>query len=114
MALIQRALSLIEGRTGERGEPALSPLARSLPQATNRSTVLGTTLIPEMPATEKAASHWRKNADSFWSALDEDFALGVSAQSTLASGASSTLYFGATECRAVKFQADVEAEIGLP
>ena len=84
-----------------------------LPEATDRSTVLGTTLIPEMPATERATNHWRKNVDSFWGALDEDFALGASMQSTLASGANRALYFGATEHCAAKFHADVEAEIGV-
>ena len=84
-----------------------------LPEAIDRSTVLGTMLIPEMPATEKAASHWHRNVDSFWGALDEDFALGVSMQSTLASGANRALYFGATEHCAARFHADVEAEIGL-
>ena len=84
-----------------------------LPEATDRSTVLGTTLIPEIPAIERATNHWRKGVDSFWSALDEDFALGASMQSTLASGANRALYFGATEHCAAKFHADVEAEIGV-
>lgn len=84
-----------------------------LPESTDRSRVLGTTLIPERPATDKAESHWRKNVDSFWGALDEDFALGASAQSTMASGANRSLFFGTTEHCASKFHADVEAEIGL-
>lgn len=80
-----------------------------LPGTVATSHVLGTTLIPEMPNTEKSVSYWRRNVDSFWGALDEDFALGVSAQSTFASGANPELQFGATECRAAKFHADVEA-----
>jgi hypothetical protein len=58
------------------------------------SRVIASTLIPELPKTEKSQAYWRKNVASFWGALDEDFALGVSAQSTLASGAQEALYFG--------------------
>jgi phenylpropionate dioxygenase-like ring-hydroxylating dioxygenase large terminal subunit len=82
-----------------------------LPEAPGRSRVIASTLIPELPKTEKATNYWRKNVESFWGALDEDFALGVSAQSTLASGAQPSLYFGATEWCSAKFHADVEAAI---
>jgi phenylpropionate dioxygenase-like ring-hydroxylating dioxygenase large terminal subunit len=80
-----------------------------LPETVGTSRVLGTTLIPEPPATEKARVHWQKNVDSFWGALDEDFALGASVQSTLASGANRELLFGANEWCSAKFHADVEA-----
>jgi len=83
-----------------------------LPEAPDRSRVIATTLIPEMPKTEKSINYWRKNIESFWGALDEDFALGVSAQSTLASGANKALYFGATEWCSAKFHRDVEDAIG--
>lgn len=83
-----------------------------LPEAPDRSRVLGTTLIAELPTTEKSTTYWRKNVESFWGALDEDFALGVSAQSTLASGANRALYFGSTEWCSARFHADVEAAIG--
>jgi phenylpropionate dioxygenase-like ring-hydroxylating dioxygenase large terminal subunit len=83
-----------------------------LPETVGTSRVLGTTLIPEHPATDKARLHWQKNVDSFWGALDEDFALGVSVQSTLASGANTELLFGANEWCSAKFHADVEALLG--
>jgi phenylpropionate dioxygenase-like ring-hydroxylating dioxygenase large terminal subunit len=82
-----------------------------LPEAPGRSRVIASTLIPELPKTEKSINYWRKNVESFWGALDEDFALGVSAQSTLASGAQPSLYFGATEWCSARFHADVEAAI---
>jgi phenylpropionate dioxygenase-like ring-hydroxylating dioxygenase large terminal subunit len=84
-----------------------------LPEAPDRSRVLATMLIPEAPATEKAAQYWRRNVESFWSALDEDFALGASVQSTLASGANRVLTLGATEWCSAKFHRDVEAAIGV-
>ena len=82
-----------------------------LPESVGQSRVLGTTLIPEMPKTEKSINYWKKNVASFWGALDEDFAMGVSAQSTLSSGANTALQFGATEWCSAKFHADVEAGI---
>ena len=82
-----------------------------LPEAVDQSRVLGSTLIPEMPKTEKAINYWNKNVASFWGALDEDFALGVSAQSTFSSGANTVLQLGATEWCSAKFHADVEAMI---
>lgn len=84
-----------------------------LPESVGQSQVLGTTLIPAMPKTEKSINYWKKNVDSFWGALDEDFAMGVSAQSTLASGANTELQFGATEWCSAKFHADVEAALAL-
>ncbi len=54
-----------------------------LPESPGRSRVIASTLVPELPKTEKSVNYWRKNVESFWGALDEDFALGVSAQSTL-------------------------------
>ena len=83
-----------------------------LPESVGQSRVLGTTLIPEMPKTEKSINYWKKNVASFWGALDEDFAMGVSAQSTFSSGANTALQFGATEWCSAKFHADVEAGIG--
>lgn len=82
-----------------------------LPEAVDQSRVLAATLIPEMPTTEKSINYWKKNIESFWGALDEDFALGVSAQSTFASGANRVLHFGATEWCAAKFHEDVEGVI---
>ncbi|SEU12013.1 aromatic ring-hydroxylating dioxygenase subunit alpha [Variovorax sp. OV084] len=82
-----------------------------LPESPGRSRVIASTLVPGLPKTEKSVNYWRKNVESFWGALDEDFALGVSAQSTLASGAQASLYFGATEWCSAKFQADVEAAL---
>jgi len=82
-----------------------------LPEAPERSRVISSMLIPEAPRTEKSQDYWRRNLDSYWGALSEDFALGVSVQSTLASGAQPALYFGATEWCSAKFHADVEAAI---
>jgi phenylpropionate dioxygenase-like ring-hydroxylating dioxygenase large terminal subunit len=83
-----------------------------LPEALDRSHVFGTTLIPELPKTEKSTHYWHKNVESFWGALNEDFALAVSVQSTLTSGVNRALYFSANEWCSTKFHTDVEAAIG--
>ena len=82
-----------------------------LPEAPGRSRVIGSTLVPQLPTTEKAHNYWRRNVESFWGALHEDFALGASVQSTLASGAQQALHFGATECCSAKFHRDVEVAL---
>ncbi len=82
-----------------------------LPEAVDQSRVVAATLAPEIPTTEKSINYWKKNVESFWSALDEDFALGASVQSTMVSGANHVLHFGATEWCAAKFHEDVEALI---
>jgi phenylpropionate dioxygenase-like ring-hydroxylating dioxygenase large terminal subunit len=79
------------------------------PEGVDCSRVRGTTLVPETPHTPKATQYWEKNVASFWGALDEDFALAASVQSTLRSGANTALRMGATEACALKFNADVEA-----
>lgn len=82
-----------------------------LPETVSTSRVLGLTLIPRPPDGEKALRHWQRNVEIFWGALDEDFALAASSQSTLASGANPELRFGATEWCSAQFHADVEAAL---
>ncbi|MDP3627200.1 MAG: aromatic ring-hydroxylating dioxygenase subunit alpha [Hydrogenophaga sp.] len=79
-----------------------------LPETVSTSRVRAITMIPEAPQTPKSANYWRKNVDSFWGALSEDFALGESCQSTFASGANEVLQFGSTECAAARFHQSVE------
>lgn len=79
-----------------------------LPESVGTSRVRAMTLVPERPRDEKAMNYWRKNVASFWGALSEDFALGESCQSTLASGANEVLHFGRTECASARFHASVE------
>lgn len=82
-----------------------------LRKSVDQSRVLGNTLVPGMPKTGKAINYWNKNVASFWGALDKDFAMGVSAQSTFASGANTELQLGAAEWCSAKFHADAEAGI---
>ena len=82
------------------------------PRGVGASTIDSITLVPEAPVTENARSHWDKNVKIFWDALDEDFALMESMQSTFASGANQVLAFGRSEFCSAGFEAAVERHIG--
>lgn len=81
------------------------------PQGVGRSTMDAMTLIPALPATDKARSYWDRNVKIFWDALDEDFALMESMQSTFASGANRVLEFGRSEFCSAGFEAAVERRL---
>lgn len=67
------------------------------PLAVDRTAVEVTLLIPAGERSEKAERHWAKNRQLTTITLDEDFVLGQSIQSTLASGANESLRFGRFE-----------------
>ena len=87
---------------------------QALPLAPDRSLVRIATLAPadSDPADASAALHWRKNHDITVRTLAEDFALGESIQSGLASGANDELRFGRFEGALDRFNRFVEREIG--
>ena len=64
------------------------------PIGTGRANVSSYILIPERADTDKARGYWKANADILYNATDEDFAMGESIQSGLASGANRELVFG--------------------
>jgi phenylpropionate dioxygenase-like ring-hydroxylating dioxygenase large terminal subunit len=85
------------------------------PAAVDRTTVTAGMLIPEAPSTEKARAHWDKNEAIFWSAIEEDAAMGERIQSTLASGANRSLLFGRSEHLIGKFHRALEGALeGVP
>jgi phenylpropionate dioxygenase-like ring-hydroxylating dioxygenase large terminal subunit len=81
------------------------------PRGVGASTIDSVTLVPEVPATEKARAHWDRNVKIFWDALAEDFALMESMQSTLASGANRALQFGRSEFCSAAFEDAVERRL---
>lgn len=81
------------------------------PEAVDRTTVVAGMLIPEPPQTETARAHWEKNEAIFWSAIEEDIAMGERIQSTLASGANRTLLFGRCEHLIGKFHQALESAL---
>ena len=68
-------------------------------------------LIPEEPQTDKARDYWDRNMKIFWDALDEDYDMMESMQSTLRSGANEHLRFGRFEWLSERFHEIVEREI---
>jgi phenylpropionate dioxygenase-like ring-hydroxylating dioxygenase large terminal subunit len=68
-------------------------------------------LIPEEPQTEKARDYWDRNMRIFWNALDEDYDMMESMQSTMRSGANEHLRFGRFEWLSTKFHEIVDREI---
>ncbi len=81
------------------------------PDGPHGCVIDGTMLIPDVPHSDKAASHWAKNYEIFWTALEEDFALGVSIHGSLKTGLVPHVNFGATEIAALRFHARVERRL---
>ena len=86
---------------------------QGLPLAPDRAMVRIATLTPADfdPTDTEAALHWRKNHDITVRTLAEDFAIGESIQSGLASGANDELHFGRFEGALDRFNRIVEREI---
>jgi nitrite reductase/ring-hydroxylating ferredoxin subunit len=78
------------------------------PRTPGESLVHAITLIPELPATDKARAHWDENVRIFWDALNEDFAMMASIQRGLESGSNASLRFGASEYMVAAFHDSVE------
>ncbi|MEM7640128.1 MAG: SRPBCC family protein, partial [Pseudomonadota bacterium] len=70
------------------------------------------TLVPKAEA--ERAEHWLRNHEITRVTLDEDFAIGESIQSTLASGANQNMLFGKFEGALDAFNKVVEAHLGDP
>ena len=86
---------------------------QGLPLAPGRTLVRIATLAPADfdPTDAEAALYWRKNHDITVRALAEDFSIGESIQSGLASGANDELHFGRFEGAFDRFNRIVEREI---
>ncbi len=76
------------------------------------NTVVDTlALIPQAPQTDKARDYWDRNMKIFWEALDEDYDMMESMQSTMRSGANIHLRFGRFEYLSTRFHDIVDREI---
>jgi phenylpropionate dioxygenase-like ring-hydroxylating dioxygenase large terminal subunit len=65
-------------------------------------------LVPEAPVTDKARAYWDANDQILMNAVGEDFAMGESIQSGLASGANREVVFGAFEHALAHFHAQID------
>ena len=83
---------------------------RSDPQSAGETTLHLSTLAPTSgpDAEGKDEAHWRRNHQITMMTLDEDFTIGDSMQSTLASGANQSMVFGRFEGALGQFNRTVE------
>jgi hypothetical protein len=92
-------------------QPDHSAVLHIVPLAVDRTRLWSYAVIPAAPASDKARAHWDANMEILYSAVDEDFALGVGIQAGFASGANESLTFGAFEHALTRFHAEVDAAI---
>ena len=78
------------------------------PQGPARTLLTSFTLVPEAPASEKAREYWDANNQILYGATAEDFTMGESIQTGLASGANREVVFGAFEHALAHFHRQVE------
>ncbi len=92
-------------------EPDHAMVMTVWPQGPEHIVLDSVALIPEEPQTEKARDYWDRNMKIFWDALDEDYDMMESMQSTMRSGANERLRFGRYEWLSTRFHEIVEREI---
>jgi phenylpropionate dioxygenase-like ring-hydroxylating dioxygenase large terminal subunit len=81
------------------------------PDGPEHAVIDSVALIPQEPQTDKARDYWDRNMEIFWKALDEDYDMMESMQSTMHSGANTDLRFGRFEHLSTRFHEIVEREI---
>jgi len=94
-------------------QPDHAQLSTLEPLGATRTRVHELTLIPEAPASEKAAAHWQGNVALYRRTLAEDYALAESIQAGLTSGANEALSFGSFEFSAPRFHAQLRQQIEM-
>jgi len=82
------------------------------PDGPEASVIESYTLLPELPASEKAERHWQKNIDILVSAIEEDFSMGESIQRGMRSGANESFVFGRYEQSLAWFHEETDAALG--
>lgn len=92
-------------------QPDHAMVVTSWPESPDRSTLRSAMLIPEPPTSDRARRYWDKNAELFWTAIDEDLALGERIQQTLDSGANETLLFASYEHLVPKWHASLDRRV---
>jgi phenylpropionate dioxygenase-like ring-hydroxylating dioxygenase large terminal subunit len=89
-------------------EPDHAAVLHLWPDGPARAVLTSYTLVPELPATDKARAYWDANNAILYNAIDEDFAMGESIQRGLAAGANRELVFGAFEHALAHFHRQIE------
>jgi phenylpropionate dioxygenase-like ring-hydroxylating dioxygenase large terminal subunit len=92
-------------------EPDHAAVLHLWPITPSRTLLTSYTLVPEAPATDKARAYWDANNAILYNAIAEDFAMGESIQSGLASGANREVMFGAFEHALAHFHAQIDQRL---
>ena len=88
-------------------EPDHAAVLHLWPKGPAETLLTAYTLVPEVPATDKARTYWDKNNAILYNAVGEDFAMGESIQRGLDSRRAAELVFGAFEHALAHFHAQV-------
>lgn len=92
-------------------QPDHAQLSSLEPLSATRTRVHELTLIPETPASDKAAAHWEANIALYRRTLAEDYELAESIQAGFLSGANEALTFGTFEYSAPRFHSQLQRKL---
>ena len=95
-------------------EPDHAAILHLWPRGIAETILTSYMLVPEPPQTDKARAYWDANDVILRNATAEDFAMGASIQSGLASGANHDVVFGAFEHALAHFHRQIEEAIVRP
>jgi phenylpropionate dioxygenase-like ring-hydroxylating dioxygenase large terminal subunit len=94
-------------------QPDHVSVLRVYPEGTDSSRLETFTLVPTKPETEQERRYWDKNIAILYAAIDEDFAMGATAQAGFRSGANQELLLGRFEQALVWFHQEVDSAIAI-
>lgn len=92
-------------------QPDHAQLSSLEPLSATRTQVHEITLIPQPPASDKAARYWQANVDLYRRTLAEDYELAETIQAGLATGANEALTFGTFEYSALRFHSQLQQQL---
>ncbi|MND69891.1 Naphthalene 1,2-dioxygenase subunit alpha [compost metagenome] len=95
-------------------EPDHIDFSSVFPDGPLATRVLGHTLLPEAPATEKAQRYFERNNAILYSALEEDFAMAARVQAGIQAGAAGQLWHGRFEQALRWFHQGLDEALGDP
>jgi phenylpropionate dioxygenase-like ring-hydroxylating dioxygenase large terminal subunit len=94
-------------------EPDHAAVLHLWPKGPGHTLLTAYTLVPEVPATDKARTYWDKNNAILYAAIAEDFGMGESIQRGLSSRAGGDFVFGAFEHALAYFHIQVARHSGV-
>jgi phenylpropionate dioxygenase-like ring-hydroxylating dioxygenase large terminal subunit len=84
--------------------PDHAMIMSSFPKDEKTSAISAFMLVPEKPETEKAKNYWRRNADMFWNAIEEDNDMAILQQKSFNSYPDTYMTIGSYEKLILQFE----------